>query len=67
MFFAVFKHTPYLIGFSVLGVVADVIFVHTNSLWWTGRESNPRPEHILLRFIQRYYYYTTYCGICLGR
>ena len=24
--------------------------------WWTGRESNPRPEHILLRFIQRYFY-----------
>jgi len=30
------------------------------SLWWRWRESNPRPEHFSLCFIQQYIYYTIY-------
>ena len=42
---------------NVLSLVFITILYFIVSFWWTGWESNPRPEHLSINFIRSYYYY----------
>jgi len=36
------------------------IVIHQTSLWWTWRDSNPRPERLTLRLVQQFFKLLTF-------